>query len=342
MIMLRITLLTATFAIVGFSTAQLTADQPATTGQHLLEVNDQWATMGPSALEGSRTVRFHSDAERIAEHLHRVQVQLSANAPEGISLAARSHRSALLDALNTYADRGVFPMNDTAPGRSPVFIDDLGNACAVGHLMITSGHAELAERISAEMNLAYVHDIALPEVGAWATANGFTIDELAWIQPTYDHMKHRDESLIAAFHMTNGDRIEVRRPASLEAAQKLRLLRKDQTGDKVLATLPMLSGVQVMEHNGHVYIAGMPPTNGSPAELYEWNGKSLVAYDPFPGRLGIGSLNMVNGTIQVIGYKLGEGQPQERYLAEDGTWKTVEPVQPEPVPGNSIPEERLP
>ncbi|MBL7952023.1 MAG: hypothetical protein JNM62_09910 [Flavobacteriales bacterium] len=339
--MLRTKLLAATFAAIGTSTAQLAADLPATTGQHLLEVNDQWTTMDPSALDGMHAVRFNSDAERIAEHLHRVRQHLADNAPENISHLARSHRSALLDALETYADRGVFPMNNGVAGRSPVFIDEFGNACAVGHLMITSGDAELAERISQEMNLAYVHDIALPEVAEWATTNGFTIDELAWIQPTYDHMKHRDESLIASFQMANGDRLEVRRPASPNAAQKLRLLRKGSMGDKVLATLPMLSGVQVMEYNGHVYIAGMPPNTGSSAELYEWNGTSLVAHDPYPGRMAIGSLSVVNGTLHVLGYEQGEGEPHERYLAENGEWKTVEHAAA-PLPGAIVPEQRLP
>lgn len=340
--MLRSTFLVLTLPAIGISTAQLTPEHPATTGQHLLEVNAQWTTMEPSAFDDARIVRFGSDAERIAEHLHRVQGHLAMHTPEGISPVAHEHRSALLDALDTYADRSVFPMNDIAPGRSPVFIDANGNACAVGHLMIISGHAELAERIRQEMNLAYVHDIALPEVGAWAANNGFTIDELAWIQPTYDHMKHRDESLIASFRMTNGDRIEVRGPTSPQAAQKLRMLRKDPTGDKVLATLPMLSGVQVVEYNGHAFIGGIPPSNGPSAELYEWNGKSLVAHDPFTGRMAISSLSVRNGTLHIVGYVPGKDQPQERYLTEGGEWKMIEPTQAVPVPDVVVPEERLP
>lgn len=341
MIMLRSTLLAFALPAIGSAAAQLPPGCPATAGQHLYEVNDQWAAMEPSAFADARTVRFASEAARIAEHLHRVRQHLALHAPEGLGLPALAHRSALLDALDTYADRGLFPLNDMVPGRSPVFIDKLGNACAVGHLMITSGDAELAERIRQELNLAYVHDIALPEVAAWATTNGFTIDELAWIQPTYDHLEFRDPGLVTSFQLANGDRVEVRSPTSPGAAQKLRLLRKDPAGDKVLATLPLLTGVKAMEYNGHIFIGGMPPDNGPAAELYEWTGKALQAHDPFTGRLAIGSISMRNERLTIVGYALGEGRPQERYLTEAGDWKEIPPT-PTPEPGVVVPEERVP
>lgn len=342
MIMPRTTLLLITFTIVGIAAAQLAPERPATTGEHLLEVNAQWTRMDPSVLRNDgRTIRFTSEEDRIVDHLRRVQAQLSANAPTGIRSAALEQRKRLLDALDTYTDRRVFPTNDLFPGRSPVFIDAFGNACAVGHLMITSGHAELAEHISEELNLAYVHDIAIPEVAEWATTNGFTIDELAWIQPTYDHMKIRDPGVVAAIQLANGDRFEVRGPANPEAAQKLRLLRKGLVGDKVLATLPLLSGVRIIEHNGHLFIGGMPPDNDPSAALYEWNGKSLHAHDPFTGRFGIGSMSVHNGRLTIVGYAPGWDQPQERYLTEGGEWEIV-PPSPAPEPGVVVPEERLP
>ena len=341
MIMLRSTFLAFALPAIGFTAAQLPPERPATAGQHVHEVNAQWATREPSAFADARTVRFHSEAARIAEHLHRVCQHLALHTPEGLSLLAGSHRRGLLEALDTYADRGIFPMNDLVPGRSPVFIDTHGNACAVGHLMITSGHAELAERISEELNLAYVHDIAIPEVDEWATTNGFTIDELAWIQPTYDHMKIRDPGLVAAIQLANGDRYEVRGPASPEAAQKLRLLRKGPVGDKVLATLPLLSGVKIMEYNGHIFIGGMPPDKGSSAELYAWTGKALQAHDPFTGRFEIGSMSVHNGRVAIIGYAPGEREPLERYLTEAGAWEPIPPSMA-PEPDLVVPDERLP
>jgi hypothetical protein len=340
--MLRSTFLAFALPAIGICTAQLPPERPATTGQHMQEVNAQWSAREPSAFDDARIVRFRSDAARIAEHLHRVREHLAQRTPVGLGPLALSQRRALLDALDSYADRGIFPVNDIVPGRSPVFIDPLGNACAVGHLMIASGHGALAEHISAEMNLAYVHDIALPEVAAWAAMNGFTIDELAWIQPTYDHLRNWNPGVVASIELVNGDRYEVRGPANAQAAQKLRLVRKAPEGDKVLATLPKLSGVQVMEYNGHLFIGGMPPDKGPSAELYEWNGRSLQVHDPFTGRLAIGSMSVQNGRLTVVGYELGKGQPQERYLSGTGAWEAIPPTPTTPEPGVVVPEERLP
>jgi hypothetical protein len=339
--MLRSTFLAFALPAIGICTAQLPPERPATTGQHMQEVNAQWSVREPSAFDDARIVRFRSDAARIAEHLQRVREHLAQRTPVGLGPLALSQRRALLDALDSYADRGIFPVNDIVPGRSPVFIDTLGNACAVGHLMIASGHGALAERISAEMNMAYVHDITIPEVAAWAATNGFTIDELAWIQPTYDHMRIVEPGLVAAIELVNGDRYEVRGPASPADAQKLRLVRKAPGGDKVLATLPKLSGVQMMEYNGHLFIGGMPPDKGPSAELYEWNGRSLQVHDPFTGRLAIGSMSVQNGRLTVVGYELGKGRPQQRYLTEAGAWEQISPT-PTPAPGVVVPEERLP
>jgi len=339
--MLRSTFLAFALPAIGICTAQLPPERPATAGQHMQEVNAQWSASEPSVFDDARIVRFRSDAARIAEHLHRVREHLARCTPVGVGPHALSQRRALLDALDSYADRGIFPVNDIVPGRSPVFIDPLGNACAVGHLMISSGHAALAERISAEMNLAYVHDIALPEVAVWAATNGFTIDELAWIQPTYDHLRNWNPGVVASIELANRDRFEVLGPASPADAQKLRLVRKGPGGDKVLATLPKLSGVQMMEYNGHLFIGGMPPDKGPSAELYEWNGRSLQVHDPFTGRLAIGSMSVQNGRLTVVGYELGKGQAQERVLTEAGAWEQVSPT-PTPAPGVVVPEERLP
>lgn len=278
--------------------------------------------MAPAELDDQRTLAFATEAARIAEHLHDVADRLATRAPITVDEAPYQRRRALLDTLHVYADRGLFPQNSTVPGRTPVFIDEEGAACAVGQLMISSGHEALAERIRKEMNLAYIHDIDLPEVTVWARDHGFTIDELAWIQPTYHFERTRDPNILAAFDLANGDRIEVHPPTSPDAPQKLRLVRQNAKGETVLATLPMLSAVQAMEFNGQVYVGGMPPEKGPSAEVYHWDGTALHALDPFPGRFVIGSLFMQNGKLHVVGYEMGSPVLQERYLAEDGTWKT--------------------
>lgn len=319
--MLRTTLIVIVWPTLGSVSAQLEPSVSAPPGEHLRAVNAHWSAMDPAVLEDQRTVAFASEAGRIAEHLHRVAERLAARTPMSVEEGSCQRRRALIDTLVAYADRGRFPRNHAVRGRTPVFIDERGVACAVGQLIIGSGHAALAERIHQEMNLAYIHDMVSPEIAVWAMDHGFAIDELAWIQPTYDHWPIRDPGVVAAFDLTNGDRIEVQGPKGSSAPQKLRMVRKNGQGDKVLATFPLLSGVQAMELDGQVYVGGMPPANGPSAEVYHWDGASLRALDPFPGRMAIGSLFMQNGVLHVVGYELGEPQAQERYLTMEGEWK---------------------
>lgn len=335
MIMLRTTLLALALPIAGITAAQLAPDAPATTRQHLFEVNARWTSMHPSVLLDETPIAgYRSEADRIADHLLRVHAQLSTNLPETMGQDTRSRRTALLDTLHAYAVRGVFPMNNDVMGRSPVFIDAQGNVCAVGHLMIASGNAPLAERIRTEMNLAYVHDIHLPEAVAWAVTNGFTMDELAWIQPTYGHMKRRNPHLLASVLMPNGDLFEVRIPAEAQRGQTLDLVLKTAKGDKLATSFPALSGVHAVEFAGRVFVGGLPTTTGPAAEVYEWNGKSLVAHDPFTGRVGIGALYVTDGKLHVRGYEPDQATYQEYYLSAAGEWKPAptwaEPIRVEP------------
>lgn len=171
--------------------AQLAPMTPAPLSTHMREVNGQWKEQDPTPANGDRIVSFTDDAERIAMHLHLVRESLASRTPEGLSAEQMKARTALLEDLDRYADRGLFPQNHVLPYRNPVFIDPQQTACAVGQLMIESGHASLAEHISKEMNLGYVRELVEepvlgPAIGTWATEHGFTADELAWIQPAYN------------------------------------------------------------------------------------------------------------------------------------------------------------
>jgi hypothetical protein len=112
-------------------------------------------------------------------------------------------RHALLDALEDYARRGCFPQNRARvdrprpvpvpggharrAGEAPVFVDDSGTACAVGHLLRASSHGALAADIARRGRFRYLHEIVdqEPAVTTWAARHGFRLDELARIQPTY-------------------------------------------------------------------------------------------------------------------------------------------------------------
>src|SRR5690606_29947429 len=56
---------------------------------------------------------------------------------------------------------------------------------AVGYLVKATGYEQVSRMISEKTNLAYVREMNYPELFSWADAYGFTVDELAWIQPTY-------------------------------------------------------------------------------------------------------------------------------------------------------------
>lgn len=137
--------------------------------------------------ESSNEARYEADRVRVRRHLSSVLDELRAR-PTGDddrTPEARSIRELLLDELERYRDEGVFPRNEYVAGLSPVFIDDDGRFCAVGYLMATSGAADLAKEIARNENYSRVAEIRTEGVAEWAKWAGFTVEELALIQPTY-------------------------------------------------------------------------------------------------------------------------------------------------------------
>ncbi|MEZ5173126.1 MAG: T9SS type A sorting domain-containing protein [Bacteroidia bacterium] len=118
-------------------------------------------------------------------HLLHVEEVLRSRQYDYMNTEQKSHRLQLLDVLHAYALEEKFPQNVHYRFQTPVFIDDFGTHCAVGYLMKRSGSADLAWQISQVNNLAYVREITVPGVAEWAQQWGFTVNELAWIQPGY-------------------------------------------------------------------------------------------------------------------------------------------------------------
>jgi hypothetical protein len=122
---------------------------------------------------------------RMKLHLEFVRAWLAARPATRPELAAR--RAELLGYLDDYIARGVTPSNAHLPWRTAVFIDDAGAICAVGYLIERSVGRALPDQIAAEHRYDFLEDIAaaMPEVDAWIRSSGFTLDELASIQPAY-------------------------------------------------------------------------------------------------------------------------------------------------------------
>lgn len=126
-----------------------------------------------------------SEALRMHTHLVFVREWLAARPPTRPELASR--RASILTHLDAYIAKGTTPVNRHLPWRNPVFVDDTGNVCAVGAL-IEATHPEgraLVEKIAARHRHDFLEDIDMAEVLAWVEGSGFTLTELASIQPGY-------------------------------------------------------------------------------------------------------------------------------------------------------------
>jgi hypothetical protein len=127
-----------------------------------------------------------ADRRRIAAHLQRVERELREVDDSALSPALRAERRRNLERLRAYRLRGEFPRNhDIDEPRLPTFIDHDDRACAVGALMIASGHGALARTVARNENHARVRDIETPGVAAWVAQSGLTLAEHARIQPSY-------------------------------------------------------------------------------------------------------------------------------------------------------------
>jgi len=127
-----------------------------------------------------------ADRRRIQRHLSQVEQQLRQAPVEHLAAAAQLGRARLLDELHRYWQAGVFPQNSQHPNQlRPYFIDDAGRACAVGALIQRSGHDALAARIDDSFHHEYVPNMHDTELLAWASQHGFSVAELALIQPSY-------------------------------------------------------------------------------------------------------------------------------------------------------------
>lgn len=129
---------------------------------------------------------IEADRARIARHLAKVEAELRAAPTDHLDDAQTAERLRNLDRLHAYWVAGEFPHNTDFEGmRVPYFIDDGGRACAVGHLVIESGAADLAARIHESENNALLGDMRSEGLHEWVKSSGLSAAECAKIQPAY-------------------------------------------------------------------------------------------------------------------------------------------------------------
>ncbi|WP_118975865.1 T9SS type A sorting domain-containing protein [Taibaiella koreensis] len=151
----------------------------------LNEVNACWAKQPEAATMPLPAYRELSEGEWIRRHLSLVEQVLRARSVSALSAGQRAQRLRALDHLHAYWQEGRFPVNMHYAYRTPIFIDQDDNFCAVGYLLKASGSEAVSRKIAGHTNLAYVAQMHYPQLDSWAHAHGFTKEELAWIQPTY-------------------------------------------------------------------------------------------------------------------------------------------------------------
>jgi hypothetical protein len=172
--------------IVAFSFLFQCVTANETRFETMLTVNKEVALQSdiPSSwtTENIQTNNFN---EAIQVHLTSAIQVLNHRNVNHLSHNQKVQRTQLLNILENYAIQGKFPLNDYLPYQNPVFIDRFDTHCAVGYLMQQSGSEHLARQIQSNQNFAYVRQISVNGVSEWANEHGFTLDELAWIQPGY-------------------------------------------------------------------------------------------------------------------------------------------------------------
>lgn len=152
---------------------------------NLVGVNKCWTEQKDLPVLTSLSTDKYHDRDWIKLHLSLVEQTLRNRSTVHLSLSQKANRLTALDRLHEYRLQGNFPVNDKYTYRTPIFIDDRDNFCAVGYLVKATGHEHVSRMIAANTNLAYVREMNYPELNKWANDYGFTTDELAWIQPSY-------------------------------------------------------------------------------------------------------------------------------------------------------------
>jgi hypothetical protein len=127
-----------------------------------------------------------TDRVRIQTHLEYVSDVLLNRPVEYLTEEQQKNRKKYLNLLNDYINTGEFPHNDGHPDeRRPTFISEDGHICAVGYLVEQSTGREFAETISRGFKYAFIPEIDHPQFLIWAEQSGFSMEELAMIQPMY-------------------------------------------------------------------------------------------------------------------------------------------------------------
>lgn len=175
----------STFAPALFAALSVASAGPASAAPPGDAINAVVGDASWIAAHGAPPPAGAPETDRIRTHLLHVERALRAAPVDHLDEARRARRGRALDRLHAYALEGRFPRHDSPRGRTPRFVDHEGRLCAVGDLIATTEGRAAAERVNARHEYDLVLEMHEPALDAWAAENGFTLRELATIQPAY-------------------------------------------------------------------------------------------------------------------------------------------------------------
>lgn len=185
--MKKIYALTLIVTVLTLQPVFASTDSNPTVKEQLENLNQCWKDKNFDDQILKERILLKDEIKLIQTHLSLVEQKLRDKNTDNLSTEQKTNRLKCLDILHDYWINGAFPKNLYHNKRTPYFIDNFGTACAVGQLIISSGCEDFAKKISNESNYLYIKELneKYSDLKNWADTYGFTIDELAWIQPGY-------------------------------------------------------------------------------------------------------------------------------------------------------------
>src|SRR6266568_2973095 len=107
---------------------------------------------------GSKSSR---EVVRLRAHFDSVDFELRARDVSRLTPSQLAQRTRLIAWLHEYRNAGIFPINDSFPGRMvPFFRDSKGTLCAMAYLIDRSGRSDIVDRIARTQNNAFIPELA--------------------------------------------------------------------------------------------------------------------------------------------------------------------------------------
>lgn len=297
--------------------------------EHMFEVNKEWSHYKNFCPEINS--KFESENERIAMHIYLVCQYLDENGKKNLNEKQFTNRKELIASLKIYGVNAEFPTNHYHTERRPYFVDNFGVHCAVGHLMHVSGNDDLVANIRRDHNYDYIRDIKTGGVAEWAIENGFTINELKWIQPGYPPQTlvepvggGTDNPINDMVYDDYNDQLIISGEFTmLDGATCLKIGRYD--GNQLSCLGSGLNGVieDVFIDNDGVIAVGAIQDGGNTYPMAQFDGTNWT-YIEIPGRVGAIGTTGTSGEWAydyevVISHSSNPGN-QEIWHLKDGNW----------------------